>query len=281
MSVRSTQARQRFWIDALPSTSLGTGVASTQLNGGSDFQVPSGAGVLVEITPEIVSTGAHTAGESHMIRSITTSPDITTIVPKQFVFSGALGGLGTFDFTMAPILTSYAFNTALMRSTDRLAFNGQPQIANTVAPEMSLSLTFGSGGPMPGGECYYSAPAAETSTGTAAGNVAGNNLEINSGNYIDQVYSILTPGTVTASEDIHGRGQLASSDFLNVPSTHRFHAQPIAAGLGTAVSVAIGRDRWNAVHLPINRSFVGETSFNLDEALTAAANFIVGVRYKK
>lgn len=269
-----------FWTDAIAPTSLGTGVANTTLNGGVSYSVSSKAGSLIEITPEVVSTGAHTAAEALMIRSGANSVDLPTITPKDYVFSGALGGLGTFAFAMYPTLRAMPYNTPLKYSTSNVNFTGECQIANTVAPEMLVDLTFSSGGPL-GPEQYYTAPANETNTGTAAGFVAGNDITINGGRVLNMISCVLTNGVVTASEDIHGRGQMSSVNFIGVPSPLVYVSQPIAAALGTAVAVAIPGDRIKKINVPIAPSFVGNTAFNLDEALTATGNFINWVGYLK
>ena len=50
--------------DIATATSLGTGVAKTQINGGNNLTKPTQAVNLVETVPYTVSSGAYTAGES-------------------------------------------------------------------------------------------------------------------------------------------------------------------------------------------------------------------------
>lgn len=270
----------RMWLDAFAPTSLGTGVAQTTLNGGNVYTVPKDAGALIEIVPTIAETGAHTAAESLMIRSDATSADLPGIVPKAFVFTGAMGGLGTFAFAMHPMILAYPYNVALKYATSQITFLGTCQIANTVAPEMSLQLLFSSGGQLDS-EQFYTAPTNETNTGTAAGEVAGNDITINGGRAINILGGCTTTGVVTASEDVEGRYQLSSVNFNGVPSPQRYVIQPIAAALGTAVAVAVPADVRNKVMIPIGNSFLANTALQLDEALTATGNFILWVGYKK
>lgn len=267
-------------MDALPRTSLTTGVTAQNLNGGNDYSLSSKAGALIEVIPDVSSTAAHTAGESYMIRSMTTSDSITSITPKEFIFSGAMGGLGTFPVTISPMLEARVFNTALRYATNKLKFQGEAQVANAVAPEMTLGLVFTEGGPL-AREKFYEAPDNETSTGTTAGEVAGNDITINGGRRIIAANSIVTPGTVTASEDIASRGFLKSTNFDGPPSPQTWPNPTIAVGLGTAIGVAIPKDAWWKVEIPIESSFVANTGLNLDEDLTAAGNFIVQVMYEK
>lgn len=270
----------KFWSDAFAPTSLGTGVAKTTLNAGATYPVPQQAGALIEVTPQVSETGAHTAAESLMIRWIIESNDIPTITPKEWCTTGALGGLGTFAFTQTPMLQAFPINTALKYATSQLTISGQAQIANTVAPEANMEFVFTDGAPL-GDEQFYIAPTNETNTGTAAGAVAGNDITINGGSAINWMYGLVTPGVVTASEDIEGRAQLSSVNFIGVPSPQTVLVQSIAAGLGTAVAVAIPADRRQKRLIPIGQSFIGNTTFQLDEALTATGNFIIGVGYLK
>lgn len=269
-----------FWVDAFAPTSLGTGVAKTTLNGGADYNVSQKAGALIQVVPQVAETGAFTAAESLMIRSILESSAIPTITPKEWVQSFGLGGLSTFQYVQAPILRATPIQTAVPHATTPITFSGQAQIASTVAPEMNMELTFSDGSPTDS-EFYYTAPANETNTGTAAGNAAGNDITINGGSYLCQLYCIVTSGTVTASESYEVRGNLSSTNFLGVPSPQRWSAQTIATGLNTPISVGSASDRVVNVHIPIGNTFTGQTAIDLDEALTATGNFIVGVSYKK
>ena len=50
--------------DIATATSIGTGTAKTQINGGNNLTKPTQAVNLVEVVPYISSSGAMTAGES-------------------------------------------------------------------------------------------------------------------------------------------------------------------------------------------------------------------------
>lgn len=269
-----------FWSDAIAPTSIGTGVAKTTLNGGNDYSVSQKVKALIEVTPEAISTGALTAAESLMLRLIAESPAIPSLSPKEYVFSAGQGGLGVFNYAAHPLLVAKEYNTVMPGQTTPVTFSGQAQIANTVAVEMSVDLTFTDGGPL-GPEQFYTAPQNETNTGTSAAEAAGNDITINGGSIINKLGVVITPGVVTASESYEGRATLSSTNFINVPSPQRWSAQSIATGLGTTTAVAIQADRWKKVTIPIGNSFVGNTSFILDEALTATGNFIVQVGYLK
>ena len=269
-----------IWRDAFAPTSLGTSVTSTTLNGGADYNVTQKAGALLEVIPQVAQTGALTAAEAMMIRSEATSSAIPTLTPKEFVFSAGLGGLGTFAFAQTPLLQARKYNTVLPRSTTPITFLGEAQIANTVAPEMNMELVFTDGGPT-GPEQFYLAPAAETNTGTAAANVAGNDITINGGTALNWLSVVLTNGVVTASETFEARAEFASTNYINVPSPVRIQAQTIAAALGTAVAVATTGDSWRQVYIPIGNTCLINTSLDLDEAQTATGNFICQVGYLK
>lgn len=265
-----------YWYDAIAPTSLGTGVALTQLNGGVDYPISQKANVLLEITPSVISTGALTAAESLMIRSLAVSPSIPTITPKEFVASYAMGGLGTFSVANHPPLRAYKYNTITNFANVGITLQGQAQIANTVAPEMTLTMRFTDGGP-DGVEQYYLAPANETNTGTAAGQVAGNDITLNGFRQINMMGGVLTPGVNTASESFGVRGELTSTNFGPVPSPQRFSLQSLAMALGAAVSSIDVGDKWYPSTIPIGASTIVNTGIQLDEAQTATGNFILQV----
>ena len=52
------------WDIATP-TSLGTGVAKTEINGGQPITKPTQAQTLIEVVPYMASTGAMTAGQTN------------------------------------------------------------------------------------------------------------------------------------------------------------------------------------------------------------------------
>ena len=270
----------RTWSDAIAPTSLGTGVTATDLNGGAVFSMPAPAKSLIEIFVEAISTGALTAAESLMLRSITSSTTLTSMVQKEFVGAYALGGLGTFTVANHPLLMAKPFNTKLPGATTPVLFQGQAQIANTVAPEMGIEMTLSEGPPLME-EQFYIAPANETNTGTAAGQADGNDITINGGRMINMLGIVQTPGVVTASESHHGRMVLASANFDNVASPQRMYAQPIAVALGAAIGVLNMGDRWKKVEIPIKNTFLGTTAYLQDEAQTATGNYIVQLGYLK
>ena len=262
-----------IWHDAVAPTSVGTSVTRTVLNGGVDYNAPQVAGALLRFTPEVIETGAMTAAESMMIRSVASSASIVNMVQKEFVQSYGNGGLSTFQFALAPLLREFVFNTTLPRAVTPITFSGEAQIVNTVAPEMGFEVTLTDGGP-DGPEQFFLAPANETNTGTSAANAAGNSLTLNGYRMINWLSVVLTPGVVTASESYEGRAEFASANFIGVPSPQRIYAQSMATGLNTPISVATAGDRWTQCRIPIPTSCTVDTSLNLDEALTATANFI-------
>ena len=265
-----------MWYDAIGPASLGTGVTRTTLNGGNDYSVTQKAGALLKVTWEVTETGAFTAAEDLMIRAVTTSSSIPTMTQKELVQSFGNGGLGTFAFVQTPLQRQFTFNTRLPYAVTPITFAGEAQIANTVAPEMGFEVCLTDGGP-DGPEQFYLAPANETNTGTAAANAAGNDISLNGYGSINWLSVVMTAGTVTASESLEGRAEFASPNYINVPSPQRIYAQTIAAGLGTAVALAATGDTWRPVHIPIASTCLINTSFDLDEALTATGNFICQV----
>ena len=79
------------WDYATP-TSLGTGVAKTEVNGANPVTKPTQAQTLIEVVPYQASTGALTAGQTYLTIAIIESNSIN-LLPKQFLVPPIQGGL--------------------------------------------------------------------------------------------------------------------------------------------------------------------------------------------
>ena len=120
--------------DIATATSLLTGVAKTQINGGNNLTKPTQAVNLVEVVPYTVSSGAYTAGESIAITAYIDSFSVD-LLPKRIIVPPVQAGLGTFINIVVPLLEAYECNTGLQEgATSQFIISGQAQVANTVAP---------------------------------------------------------------------------------------------------------------------------------------------------
>ena len=70
--------------DIATATSLGTGVAKTQINAGANLTKPTQAVNLVEVVPYTVSSGAYTAGESIALTAYLDSFSVD-LLPKRMI----------------------------------------------------------------------------------------------------------------------------------------------------------------------------------------------------
>jgi len=267
------------WDYATP-TSLGTGVAKTEINGGNPLTKPTQAQTLIEICPYMASTGALTAGQTYLTKGIIESNSIN-LLPKQFLVPPISGGLGTFTSSLTPMLDTIETNTPLqVGSTQQFRSYGQNFVANTVANKLGIAFHY-STAQTSAKEMFYDMPNNETSTGTSATTVSGEDLTINDGVFLEEITPALVSGVVTVSESYMGEIKVSSNDFensmpLNIP------CQPMSTALGSAIGVGTPKlPRFKNIHMGMKSSTTISHSLVLEEALTASGNFIVGYGYTK
>ena len=267
------------WDYATP-TSLGTGVAKTEINGANPVTKPTQAQTLIEVVPYQASTGALTAGQTYLTKAIIESNSIN-LLPKQFLVPPIQGGLGTFGSSLTPMLDTIECNTDLqIGATQQFRIYGQNFIANTVANKLGVALHY-STAQTNAKEMFYDMPTNETNTGTSATTVAGEDITINDGVFLEEITPALVNGVVTAQESYMGEIKVSSNDFensmpLNVP------CQPTSTALGSAIGVGTAKQpRFKNIHMGMKSSCTISHSLVLEEALTATGNFIVGYGYTK
>ena len=267
------------WDVATP-TSLGTGVAKTQINGGVNLTKPTQAKTLLEVVPYLAPSAALTAEQSMLVEAAIESDSIN-LLPKRLVVSPILGGLGAFTAALSPVLLSYKFNTPLgAGSTQQFSVYGQAQVANTAAPTLGCAFHY-SESETNEKEMFYTKPDNETSTGTAATTVTGSSVTINGGRFLESIYPVVTPVTPTASESLIGDIQISSDDFDNSMPL-RVPIQPVATALGATVTMMLSKMAvYKNIHRGMKSSAVINTSYRQSEALTVAGNFIAGFGYTK
>ena len=123
--------------DIATATSLGTGVAKTQINSGNNLTKPTQAVNLVEVVPYTVSSGAYTASQSIALTAYLDSFSVD-LLPKRIIVPPIQAGLGTHINIVAPLLEAYECNTGLQEgATSQFIVSGQCQTAQTVAPLMA------------------------------------------------------------------------------------------------------------------------------------------------
>ena len=105
--------------DIATSTSLLTGTAKVEINGGQPLTKPTQAQTLIEVVPYMSSIGALTAGQTYLTKCIIESNSIN-LLPKQFIVPPIVGGLGTFttSLTQPTTFLSDFYNRCEMESAD-------------------------------------------------------------------------------------------------------------------------------------------------------------------
>jgi len=266
--------------DIATTGTLGTGTSKTQINGSNPLTKPTQAANLIEVVPYMAASAAHTAAETMLVKWTIESNSIN-LLPKESIVPPIAGGLGTFGAAEVPILESYICNTPLQpASTQQFKVYGTPQVSNTAAPRMGMAFHYSTASPV-NSEHFYTTPSSETSTGTAATSVAGGTMTINDGLWLEDLYAVVTPGTVTASESYIGYMDFSSNDFENSMPL-KIPIQPVAAGLGSAISIHMPKMfSVHNVHMGMKSTVTLNTAYNQEEALTAAANFYTSVGYTK
>tara|TARA_R110002012_G_scaffold186831_2_gene353597 strand:+ start:31 stop:846 length:816 start_codon:yes stop_codon:yes gene_type:complete len=267
------------WDIATP-TSLGTGVAKTEINGAQPLTKPTQAQTLIEVVPYMASIAALTPAQTMMTKCIIESNSIN-LLPKNFLVPPTAGGLGTFTSALTPMLDTVETMTPLqLGATQQFRIYGQNFIANTVANKLGLALHY-SEAQTNAKEMFYDLPTNESNTGVAATSVAGENFTINDGKWLETITPLVTAGVVTASESYLASIEISSNDFDNSMPL-KVPCQPIATALGSHVSVGIPKlPSYHNIHMGMKSSCLISQTLTLDEALTATGNFIAGIGYTK
>ncbi len=264
--------------DVVTSTSLGTGVAETQINGGVSYVVPSWAHSLIEFTPVQYATGAVTAAQSFTPRFKIKSSSISGLEPKEIVIAPIASCLGATSSNTTPVLKSFKLNRGLAGANVNIDFYGQNQVANTVANAAGCSLKLSSY-PAMGPEQYYQASTDETASAVTAIATDGGSIVINNATALNMWYGQLMPVTVVASESYAGYMELNSSDYSGDANRIRFWPYQITAGLSTLITTIVPDQMYYEGYQPVNSTCTLTPRFQQQEAVNAAYNFIAGVGF--
>ena len=265
--------------DIASVTSIGTGTAKTQINGGSNLTKPTQAVNLVEVVPWIASSGAYTASKPLFVEMAIESNSID-LLPKRVIVPPVQAGLGTFINIVIPLLESYECNTPMIQgSTSQFQIYGQSQLAPTVATNLGCSLHY-STTPPNRPEHFYNKPDDETDY-TSATTTSGSAFTINNGAWLEDMYATCVVTTPTVSQSISGSMEFSSNDFGNSMPL-KVPVQPAGAGLaGTLTLPCLKLASYHNTHMPMKTSCTINTAYTSDVAQTGTGNFIAGVGYTK
>jgi len=274
-----------YGFDDVTFTSIGTGVAETQLNSGTSLSAPDPAHAFNAVIPYQMELGAFSTNQS-LLTSMRLQSDDVAIEPKKFVLPNISTGDAAFTSVAAPALLAYPINTPLAGG-EHLNFYGQALVANTVAPGVGATVIYDTESTN-GAEQYYTRPTNENASSTTINTrTQGGDMTIQGGNEITGLYTVVSGATATASEHDVGYAEFISPDF-ETSMPYRIAVQPTATGLGAAANAVTGGGGLMQYNMPRGKGIplannVTITNYytNRDARAGGASNFINFVRYSK
>ena len=274
-----------YGYDDVTFTSIGTGVAETQLNSGTSLSAPDPAHAFNAVIPYQMELGAFTTNQS-LLTAFRIQSDDVAVEPKKFVLPNVNTGDAAFTSVAAPALLAYPINTPLAGG-EHLNFYGQPLVANTVQPICGATVIYDTESTN-GAEQYYTRPTNETAAATAVDTrTEGGSMTIQGGNEITGLYTVVSGGVATASQHDVGYSEFLSPDF-NTSMPYRVAIQPTYTGLGSAANAVTGGGGLMQYNMPRGKGIplannVTITNYytNRDARAGGADNFINFVRYSK
>jgi len=273
-----------YGYDDVTTTSLGTGVAETQLNTATSLSAPDPAHAFLAVIPYQSESAAFTVDQS-LLTAFRIQSDDVAVEPKKFVLPNVNTGDAAFTSVAAPALLAYPINTPLAGG-EHLNFYGQPLVANSVAPICGATVIYDTESTN-GAEQYYTRPTNESVAATAVDTrTEGGSMTIQGGNEITGLYTVVSGGVATASQHDVGYSEFLSPDF-NTSMPYRVAVQPTYTGLGSAANAVTGGGGIMQYNMPRGKGIplannVTITNYYTNrDARTGASNFINFVRYSK
>jgi len=270
----------------LAETSIGTAVARTQIAAATSK--PTQSRELVEFVPYMALNGLTTTVES-VTAEIELTSDSINMLPKRAIVPPIMAGLSTVYPTLIPILQSYACHTPVKEgSSQQVSAFGTPQVANTVAPLMGVSLHYSTArASLPWNEAsllpemFYDKPANETAIGTAATTVTGNTIQVNGGVMLQSAYFYAAPTTPTIGDSLIGEFAVSSNDFQD-SSPLDMPMQPVGAFLGATSAMLLPKlTQQHNLAKGMKSSCLISTSARFGIAQAGNGTFIHGIGYQK
>ena len=273
-------------FDDCSTTTIGTGVDETTLNGGNPLTTPTIANGIIEIIPYQNRQGAYTADES-VFTAFRVQSDDVAVEPKRFNLPVQYGGEAAFTTVANPGLRATLLNIPLVEQS-RINYLAQAQIANTVAVDVGCTVVYTDAGIGP--EQFYQKADNESAGGTTINTRStGNDITITGGSQINKLATFVaydaTAGACTASEASIGFMEFVSSDFLT-SMPYRVVTDPVLVGLGTATSANVqnGMTVYNMPDnngIPMSGRTVISTFYTNTDAKTNPDVFIGNVGFLK
>lgn len=276
-----------YWIDQIAAVSLGTSTSKTKLGGtqvegtGADYLLPTATRSIVAVRPKIVLT-TPTANQAVMATLKVESSDLG--MKDYEVFANPIdSGLGTNETQFQDAGPWYPLMQPC-NGGEKVQFFGTAQVANAVAPLMSVDVLLSDRQPkMPicqakvAGINYGGGP---TATSTTAGTVITDGGVTIAGPFrlLKALYGIVVGTTPAASKPISGQFTVNASELGINPL--RWNAEPITGFLGTTTAGTLAHlSGVEGLNLILRAPSTPKSTFTLDQSITTAGNFEVGYLY--
>jgi|SRR5208337_786083 len=287
-----------YWWDLIAGVSLGTGTGKIKLGGsgiygtGADYTIPTDAKCIVAVRPKLTLSGLPTANQA-VLATLKVESSALHMGDYEVFASPMDSGLGTAEMLEqdpAPIwpLMQPCNGGELMQ------FYGTAQIANTVAPSMSVDVYLSNlppegynpvdggwkvgYGPIQAKIAGINSGGGPTNTGATAATPAPDGGCQISGprKRLLGMVGVVVGTTPAAQKGISGQFVVAASELMLNPQ--RFAAEVINGFLGTTTTAGTAH---LSIAAPMNLGFktnpsTPKASFALDVAISTTANFEMG-----
>lgn len=269
------------FVDVVTARSIGTGVVKTRLSGDKSgnsaaYVLNARAKSILAVQPYIANNP--TAAQTVLAKLHVESDDLG--LKNYQVFAPPIqGGLGATAPATEEGMSSAAYPlNAKVDGGERVDFSGEALVANTVAPLMG-SLLYWSDQP-PRNKVLKSQVTAVTSTGTAAATVPGASISVTGAKgerRIKAIVGILSNLVQTASDRAIGYFHLGGDE---IDGDQYFPAEPIQGFLGATGNAAARLAYIKNLDIGLEIPATITTELVLEEALTSAGNFTIGILYE-
>lgn len=221
---------------------------------------------------------AHLTAAQTVIAKLHVESDDLGLKNYQVFAPPIQGGLGATVPALSDPMSSGAYPLNVKtEGGERIDFSGEALVTNTVEPLMGC-LVYWSDQP-PRDKVLKAQVTDETSTGTAAATVAGPSITITGKveRRIKAIVGILTNLVQTATDRGIGYFHLGGDE---IEADQYFPAEPIQGFLGATGNSAARLAYIKNLNVKVTTPATITTELVLEEALTSAGNFVLGILYE-
>jgi hypothetical protein len=287
----------QYWTDQIAAVSLGTSTAKTKLGGtqvqgtGANYILPTAARSIVAVRPKMY--GITPTANQYILATLKIESADLKMGDFEVLAAPIDSGLGTAETQQVDTAPWYPLMQPC-NGGENVQFYGTAQVANTVAPLMSVDIlladTFPEGfngsswttgfGPVQSKVAGINYGGGPTATGTTAGSIGtdgGVTLSSPKKRLIDIIMVVLQT-TPAASKPFGGQAAVSAGELSVNPQ--RWNIEPLTGFLGVTTA-------GNQAHLshagPLNLNLRApstlKSTFTLDLAVTTAGAFATQYLY--